>query len=240
MDTGQEAEAMPLHASCISTLMTEIRMLRSGRILGRKTTSHMPRSTGRSKTPAFRQTTRHPTVGTRDGARSQIRTYSIVHDSKAIVDAGTAPASPPRQCSKPPLPLIKVSPVLYTTPIFRQKSPAAKPPPFDKSTQALFDNLYSKLPLDHTKYKTIVEVPGDYAVLSLENNHVLKIKCSMFDSKVLTFPLNPEDSARILTSGKALECHVQDLRKNLASRYIFSLEGVDKMRRALDPEYQPL
>lgn len=100
--------------------------------------------------------------------------------------------------------------------------------------------MYSKLPLDHTKYKTIVEVPGDYAVLSLENTHVLKIKCSMLDLEVLTFPLHPEDATRILASGKALESHVQELRKNVNSRYIFSLEGVDKMRRTLDPDYQPL
>jgi hypothetical protein len=213
-------------------------MLRSGRVLGRKPTSQLPRSTGRSKTPAFRLTTRHPSVGTRDGDRSQIRAYSSDHDRKSTIDARTAPASSQRQCIRPSL--IQVSPVLDTSPIFQQKSPASKPPPFDQSTQALFDNLYSKLPLDHTKYKMIVEVPGHYAVLSLENMHVLKIKCSMLDSEVLTFPLHPEDATRILASGKALESHVQDLRKNVNSRYIFSLEGVDKMRRTLDPDYQPL
>jgi hypothetical protein len=213
-------------------------MLRSGRVLGRKTTSQLPRSAGCSKTPASRLTTRQPTVGTRDGARSQIRSYNSVHDSKSIIDASNAPAPPERKCIEPSL--IQVSPVLDTSSIFQQKSAAAKPPPFDKSTQALFDNLYSKLPLDHTKYKTIVEVPGDYAVLSLENTHVLKIKCSILGSEVLTFPLHPEDVKKILANGKALESYVQDLRKNLNSHYIFSLEGVDKMRQTLDPGYQPL
>jgi hypothetical protein len=206
-------------------------MLRSARLPGRKPISRLPRS----KTPAFRQTARHPTVRTRDGLRSQIRCYSSANANKAGIDAGTAAA--PRQCLKPPL--IQPNPVLSTAPKFQQASPAAKPPPFDQSTQALFDNVYSKLPLDHAKYKTVVEIPGDYAVLSLGNRHVLAIKCSMFGSKVLTFPLHPDDASRILASGKALESHVQDLRKNLAARYIFSLEGVDKMRRTLDPDYRP-
>lgn len=213
-------------------------MLRSGRVLGRKTPSQLPRSTGCSKTPASRLTTRQPTVGTRDGDRSQIRSYSSVHDSKSIIDASTAPVSPQRQCIEPSL--TQISPVLDTNSIFQQKPPAAKAPPFNKSMQALFDNLYSKLPLDHTKYKTIVEVPGDYAVLSLENNLVLKIKCSILDSELLTFPLHPEDAKNIIANGKALESYVQDLRKNVSSRYIFSLEGVDRMRRTLDPDYQPL
>jgi hypothetical protein len=213
-------------------------MLRSGRVPGRKTNSELPQSTGRSKTPAFLLTTRPPSVGTRDGARNQIRAYSSDHDSKSIIDASTAPLPPQRPCIEPPSSQVRA--VLDTTPIFLEKPPAAKPSPFDKSTQALIDNLYSKLPLDHTKYKTIVEIPGDYAVLSFENTHVLKIKCAMFDSTVLTFPLHPRDATSILASGKALESHVQDLRKNLNSRYIFSLEGVDRMRRTLDPDYQPL
>ena len=174
----------------------------------------------------------------REGARSKVRSYSSAHDSKPISDASPAPAPPQRESIKPHL--IQVKPVFQTSPIFKEKPAAAKPAPFDESTQALFDNLYSKLPLDHTKYKKIVEVPNDYAVLSLENNHVLRIKWSIFDLKALTFPLNPKDATKILASDKALEDHVQDLRKNLNSRYIFSLEGVDRMRRTLDPDYQPL
>ena len=215
-------------------------MLRSGRVPGRKTPSHAPRCTGRSKTPALRQTTRHPIVSAREGARSQVRSYSSAHGSKPISDASPAPAPllPQRESIKPHL--IQVKPVFQTSPVFKENPAAAKPGPFDESTQALFDNLYSKLPLDRTKYKKIVEVPNDYAVLSLENNHVLRIECSMSDFKALTFPLNPKDATKILASGKALEDHVQDLRKNLSSRYIFSLEGVDRMRRTLDPDYQPL
>ena len=208
-------------------------MLRSGRTLGRKITSAAPRCPGQRKTPVSCQKARHPTVNARESVRKQIRSYGSADDSRTV----STPASAMSDCIKPPL--NQASPISHSAQIFQQKSSAAKPPPFDQSTQALFDNLYSKLPLDHTKYKTIVEVANDYALLSLGNNYVLRIKCSMLGSQALTFPLHPDDATRILASGQALKTHVQDLRENLNSRYIFSLEGVDKMRRALDPDYPP-
>lgn len=212
-------------------------MLRSGRIPGRKTTSHAPQRTARVTAPVFQQTTRRPTVGTRDGTYSQLRAYSNSRDSKAPDDANTVPTLPQSESSRPTL--IKVRPVVKDVPTFGQK-PMATKPPFDESTQALIDNLYSKLPLDHSKYKTILKVPNDYALLSFKDTHVLAIRCSTFDPKVLTFPLHPTDATRILASGEALESLVQGFRKNQNSRYIFSLEGMDAMRRYFDTDYQPL
>lgn len=224
--------------SFISTVQVEIRMLRSGRILGRKATSCAPHRTARLKAPVFQQTTRRPTVGMRDDTYSQLRAYSSSRDSKAPDDAGTVPTLPQSESSRPTL--TKVSPVFKDVPTFGQKPMATKPPPFDESTQALINNLYSKLPLDHSKYKTILKVPNDYALLSFKDTHVLAIRCSTVDPKVLTFPLHPTDATRILASGEALERLVQGFRKNQNSRYIFSLEGMDAMRRYFDTDYQPL
>jgi hypothetical protein len=36
------------------------------------------------------------------------------------------------------------------------------------------------------------------------------------------------------------ETYIQNLRRDMSARYIFSLEGVHRMRRTLDPDYQPL
>ncbi|MDB5824702.1 MAG: hypothetical protein JWR21_3406 [Herminiimonas sp.] len=106
--------------------------------------------------------------------------------------------------------------------------------------QALFKQLYDKLPLDHAKYKKVFEVPNNYAVLSQGEIVLLALHYQMFDSRVLTFPLNPKDATKILASEKDRESYVQNLRANISARYIFSLEGVHNMRQTLDPDYQPL
>lgn len=211
-------------------------MLSFGCIVSKKTTPHAYRESAHAK---MLVTTRHPTplpvVSTRAARNKQVRHYTSDHGGKPDLNEAPMPVQPQRRCITPPV--IQAKPALATT---LQIETRSKPEPFDKSTQALFRNVYDKLPLNHEKYTKIVEVPNECAVLSKGDVHVLVIQCRMFDSHKLTFPLNPKDATKILASRGDLQSHVQDLRSNVAAHYIFSLEGVDKMRRALDPDYRPL
>ena len=211
-------------------------MLRFGPRMSERTTPSSYREAAHTKVlVTARLPTRLPSVSTRDARNTQMRHYTSNHGVKPDHNEVQKPEQPQRPCITPPV--IRAKPAFTTSP---QTPASSKPEPFDKSTQALFKNLYDKLPLDHAKYTKIVEIPNEYAVLSKGDVHVLVLQCRMFDSNVLTFPLNPKDARKILASTDDLQSHVQNLRSNVAANYIFSLEGVDKMRRALDPDYQPL
>lgn len=211
-------------------------MLRFGLRMSKRTTPNSYREAAHAKVlVTTRLPTQLPSVSTRDARNTQVRHYTSNHGGKPEFNEVQVPGQPQRRCITPPE--IRAKPALSTSP---QTPASSRPEPFDKSTQALFKNLYDKLPLDHAKYTKIVEIPNECAVLSKGDIHVLALQCRMFDSNVLTFPLNPKDARKILASTDDLQSHVQNLRSNVAAHYIFSLEGVDKMRRALDPGYQPL
>jgi hypothetical protein len=192
-------------------------MLRFGRIVSKTTTPHTHREAAHAKVlVSTRHPTRLPSVSTRDARNTQVRHYTSDHGGKPDVNEAQMPGQPQRRCITPPA--IQAKPASATTPQIEARS---KREPFGKATQALFRNVYDKLPLNHENYTKIVEIPNECAVLSKGGVHVLVIQCRMFDSHRLTFPLNPKDAAKILASRDDLQSHVQDLRS-----VVFKLPGL--------------
>jgi hypothetical protein len=214
-------------------------MLRAMKIPGKRATprGHLAAAPAH-RTLMTRASMAPPTLSVRYTQNTQVRHYGTDPRCDHDGDETKSSAQTPVPCITPPL--IQARPGLTVRPLPPQTPPGPRVEPFNASMRNLFEALYDKLPLDHAKYTKVIDVPNDYAVLSKGDIVTLALHHSMFDSKVLTFPLNPKDAAEILACEKDREIYVQDLRKDIKARYIFSLEGVDRMRRTLDPDYQPL
>lgn len=213
-------------------------MFRPGRLTSRKTSPYPQRAVVQDGGAVARRPLLFSAPPVRGPRLVEARRYASTYVGKPGLDEPRMPEQPQRQCIAPSL--IQARQPSTSAPISSQVSPRQTTTPFDESTQALLRGVYDKLPLDHAKYTRVLDVANDYAVLSRGDNYVLALRCRMFDSETLTFPLHPTDATKILACRDARESHVRDLRANVASRYIFSLEGVDKMRKMFDPDYRPL
>jgi hypothetical protein len=214
-------------------------MFRAGNITSKRATPRGNRATAPGTAPVMtRPSAKLPSLANRNPRHSQVRHCATDHHSNHGADETKVPERLPLQYATAPL--IQARPALTTSPLAPQTPQKPRAEPFNPSIRALFEQTYDKLPLDHGQYSIVLEVPNNYAVLSKGEIVLLAVHHQMFDSTVLTFPLNPKDASKILGSEKERESYVQDLRKNMSSRYIFSLEGVHRMRCTLDPDYQPL
>lgn len=108
------------------------------------------------------------------------------------------------------------------------------------NVRALFQNVYDKLPLDHSRYTSVIEVPLVYRLLRKDDRYVLCVTCGAEEKYLLHMPLNPRTARIALASKEYCEKMASDIRSSPGTFYPWTLESVHGIRKDLDPGYQPL